>query len=67
MKSLVGSSVADTRLRVWLDVAGRPVRTSTVATLDGTRVATTVTYASWGKGPAISAPPASDVMSLPGF
>jgi hypothetical protein len=67
LKSMVQGSITDTRLRVWLDAAGRPIRVSTVASLDGTRVVTTVTYGSWGKGPAIVAPPSSDVLSLPGL
>jgi hypothetical protein len=40
------------------------VRTSTVLSLDGSPVTTTVTYSSWGHGPAISAPPSSDVLSF---
>ncbi len=67
LRSIVKDSVTDTRVRLWLDAAGRPIRISTVASLDGTRVATTVTYSSWGKGPAITAPPSSDVLSLPGL
>jgi hypothetical protein len=67
LRSIVKDSVTDTRVRLWLDAAGRPIRISSLASLDGTRVATTVTYASWGRGPAITAPPSSDVLSLSGL
>lgn len=67
LRAIVQGSIGDTRLRLWLDAAGRPIRTTTSAELDGTPVATTVTYASWGKGPAIVAPPADDVLSFSGL
>ena len=64
LSSILGGSVGGAKVRLWLDAAGRPVRTSTVLTLDGSPVTTTVTYSSWGHGPAISAPPSSDVLSF---
>lgn len=67
ISSVLGGAVGSAKVRIWLDAAGHPIRTSTVATLDGTPVTTTVTYASWGHGPAIVAPPSSDVLSFGGL
>lgn len=64
LSSILGGSVGGAKVRLWLDAAGRPVRTTTVLTLDGSPVTTTVTYAAWGHGPAIAAPPSSDVLSF---
>jgi hypothetical protein len=67
LSSILGGSVGGAKVRIWLDAGGRPVRTSTVLSLDGSPVTTTVTYSSWGHGPAIVAPPSSDVLSFGGL
>jgi hypothetical protein len=67
LRSILKDSVSEARVRIWLDAAGRPVRVSTVASLDGSPVTTTVTYSSWGHGPPITAPPSSDVLSMTGL
>jgi hypothetical protein len=64
LSSILGGSVGGAKVRLWLDGAGRPIRTSTVLTLDGQPVTTTVTYSSWGHGPAIAAPRSDEVLSF---
>jgi hypothetical protein len=67
ISSALGGSVSAAKVTIWLDAAGRPIRTSTVASVDGTPVTTTVTYSGWGHGPAIVAPPPGDVLSFGGL
>lgn len=52
----------DSAVRLWLDRQDRPVRVVTSGSYDGKPDLVTVTYADWGSAPAVTPPPASDVI-----
>jgi hypothetical protein len=52
----------DSHLRVWLDGADRPVKVVTSGSYDGKPDLVTVTYGDWGHAPAVTPPPAADVI-----
>lgn len=52
----------DSHLQLWLDSADRPLKVVTSGSYDGKPDLVTVTYTDWGHAPAVTAPPASDVI-----
>ena len=56
----------DSRLRLWLDAQGRPLRLATSGSYAGKPDLVTVTYTEWGAAPAVVAPSSADVIAPPG-
>jgi hypothetical protein len=63
-RDIMGKDITgDSHLRVWLDGQDRPVKVVTSGSYDGKADLVTVTYGDWGHAPAVTPPPAADVIS----